>query len=106
MGDSTAIVSIHRLDEETNRRKVLADLTCDSDGKISRFIGGGGGRRPLASGSSISIISGAASGTSSASSWVNQIFSWKLHVMFSKHSLAAVSTGSTIVGNSLVKIFT
>lgn len=29
---------IHRLDEEPTRRGILADLTCDSDGKIDRFI--------------------------------------------------------------------
>jgi arginine decarboxylase len=29
---------IHRLDEEPTRRGVFADLTCDSDGKIDRFI--------------------------------------------------------------------
>jgi arginine decarboxylase len=29
---------IHRLDEEPNCRGILADLTCDSDGKIDRFI--------------------------------------------------------------------
>jgi arginine decarboxylase len=33
------IVPIHRLNEEPKRRTVLADLTCDSDGKIDRFIG-------------------------------------------------------------------
>jgi arginine decarboxylase len=32
------ILPIHRLDEEPTRRGILADLTCDSDGKISRFI--------------------------------------------------------------------
>jgi arginine decarboxylase len=32
------IVPIHRLDERPTRRTVLADLTCDSDGKIDRFI--------------------------------------------------------------------
>jgi arginine decarboxylase len=31
------IVPIHRLGEEPSRRAVLADLTCDSDGKIDRF---------------------------------------------------------------------
>jgi arginine decarboxylase len=30
---------IHRLDEEPSRRAVIADLTCDSDGVIDRFIG-------------------------------------------------------------------
>ncbi len=30
---------IHRLDEKPTRRAVLADITCDSDGKIDRFVG-------------------------------------------------------------------
>jgi len=29
---------IHRLDERPDRRAVLADITCDSDGKLDRFI--------------------------------------------------------------------
>ena len=33
------ILPIHRLNEEPTQRATLADLTCDSDGKISRFIG-------------------------------------------------------------------
>jgi arginine decarboxylase len=32
------IMPIHRLDETPTRRATLADLTCDSDGKIERFI--------------------------------------------------------------------
>ncbi|HQP93225.1 MAG TPA: biosynthetic arginine decarboxylase, partial [Thermoanaerobaculia bacterium] len=32
------IVPIHRLDEEPTRRGVIADITCDSDGKIEHFI--------------------------------------------------------------------
>jgi len=32
------VVPIHRLDEEPTRRGVLADITCDSDGKIDHFI--------------------------------------------------------------------
>jgi arginine decarboxylase len=32
------VMPIHRLDEEPLRRGVFADLTCDSDGKIDRFI--------------------------------------------------------------------
>lgn len=32
------IMPIHRLDEEPTRRATLADLTCDSDGKIDQFI--------------------------------------------------------------------
>jgi len=30
---------IHRLDEEPTRRGILADMSCDSDGKIDRFVG-------------------------------------------------------------------
>lgn len=32
------IMPIHRLEEEPTERAILADLTCDSDGKIDRFI--------------------------------------------------------------------
>jgi arginine decarboxylase len=32
------VVPIHRLDEEPANRAVLADITCDSDGKIDHFI--------------------------------------------------------------------
>ncbi len=32
------ILPIHRLDERPTRRGILADITCDSDGKIDRFI--------------------------------------------------------------------
>ena len=32
------VLPIHRHDEEPKRRAVLADITCDSDGKIDRFI--------------------------------------------------------------------
>lgn len=32
------IVPIHRLDEQPVRKAVLADITCDSDGKIDRFV--------------------------------------------------------------------
>ncbi len=32
------VAPIHRLKEEPTRRAVLADLTCDSDGKVDRFI--------------------------------------------------------------------
>ncbi len=33
------IMPIHRLDEEPARRGTLQDITCDSDGKIDRFVG-------------------------------------------------------------------
>ncbi|MBI4517638.1 MAG: biosynthetic arginine decarboxylase [Deltaproteobacteria bacterium] len=32
------VMPIHRLEEKPNRRGVFADLTCDSDGKIDKFI--------------------------------------------------------------------
>ncbi|MCP4007194.1 MAG: biosynthetic arginine decarboxylase [bacterium] len=32
------LVPIHRLDEEPTRPAIFADLTCDSDGKVDRFI--------------------------------------------------------------------
>ena len=32
------IMPIHRLDEEPTQRAILADITCDSDGKIDQFI--------------------------------------------------------------------
>lgn len=33
------VVPIHRHNEEPTRRAILGDITCDSDGKIDRFIG-------------------------------------------------------------------
>src|SRR6059058_5758922 len=33
------IMPVHRLQEEPNRRGTLQDITCDSDGKIDRFVG-------------------------------------------------------------------
>jgi arginine decarboxylase len=41
------IMPIHRLDEQPTRNAVLADLTCDSDGKVDRFIDPRGMRRAL-----------------------------------------------------------
>jgi len=32
------VVPLHRLDEQPTRQAVLADITCDSDGKLDRFI--------------------------------------------------------------------
>ena len=32
------VLPVHRLTEEPTRRAVLADITCDSDGKVDRFI--------------------------------------------------------------------
>lgn len=36
------IIPIHRLDEEPTQRGTLADITCDSDGRIDRFAGRSG----------------------------------------------------------------
>jgi arginine decarboxylase len=41
------IMPIHRLDEEPTRRGTLQDVTCDSDGKIDRFVGDKNGRPSL-----------------------------------------------------------
>jgi arginine decarboxylase len=41
------IMPIHRLNEEPTRRGTLQDITCDSDGKIDRFIGEKGGNPSL-----------------------------------------------------------
>ncbi|HKX45752.1 MAG TPA: biosynthetic arginine decarboxylase [Planctomycetota bacterium] len=38
IGQLFPVVPLHRLDEQPQRRAVLADITCDSDGKIDRFI--------------------------------------------------------------------
>ncbi|KAL0872580.1 hypothetical protein Bca101_022285 [Brassica carinata] len=40
MGQLFPIVPIHRLDQKPGARGILSDLTCDSDGKIVKFIGG------------------------------------------------------------------
>jgi arginine decarboxylase len=41
------VVPIHRLTEEASRRAVLADITCDSDGRIDRFLEPGGPKTVL-----------------------------------------------------------
>ena len=41
------IMPIHRLHEQPTRRGTLQDVTCDSDGKIDRFIGGRKGKPSL-----------------------------------------------------------
>jgi arginine decarboxylase len=38
IGQLFPIMPIHRLDEEPTHQGVLADMTCDSDGKIDRFV--------------------------------------------------------------------
>jgi arginine decarboxylase len=41
------VLPIHRLDERPTRHAVLGDITCDSDGKVDRFINGGQQNRTL-----------------------------------------------------------
>lgn len=36
------ICPLHRLDERPDRQAVIADISCDSDGEIDHFVGGGG----------------------------------------------------------------
>ncbi len=38
IGQQFPIVPLTRLDEEPTRRAVLVDLTCDSDGKVNRYV--------------------------------------------------------------------
>ncbi len=40
IGQLFPIVPIHRLDEEPTRRAILADITCDSEGKVTRYVSG------------------------------------------------------------------
>ena len=47
IGQLFPIMPIHRLDERPTHRAVLADMTCDSDGKIDRFVSLDGVRRVL-----------------------------------------------------------
>lgn len=47
IGQLFPIMPIRRLDEEPTRRGVLADITCDSDGRIDRFPGAYGPKSTL-----------------------------------------------------------
>jgi arginine decarboxylase len=47
IGQRFPIMPLHRLDEEPRRRATLVDLTCDSDGKVSRFVSPEGDKRYL-----------------------------------------------------------
>jgi len=42
IGQLFPVMPIHRLDERPERRAILADMTCDSEGKIVRFVTGDG----------------------------------------------------------------
>ena len=39
IGQLFPVMPLHRLQEQPTRRAILADLTCDSDGRVLRFIG-------------------------------------------------------------------
>lgn len=41
------VMPIHRLNEEPGRQAIIADITCDCDGKIDRFADRNGSRRTL-----------------------------------------------------------
>lgn len=47
IGHVFPVMPIHRLDEMPSRNAILADITCDCDGKIDRFIDRQGVRRAL-----------------------------------------------------------
>ncbi len=47
IGQRFPIMPIHRLNESPNRRGILVDLTCDSDGEISSFVAPSGDKRHL-----------------------------------------------------------
>jgi arginine decarboxylase len=47
IGQLFPILPLHRLDEEPKQGAILADLTCDSDGRVDRFIGIRGTKRVL-----------------------------------------------------------
>ena len=47
IGQVFPIMPIHRLNEPPTRRGILADLTCDSDGRVDRFADVNGERRTL-----------------------------------------------------------
>jgi arginine decarboxylase len=38
LGQLFPVMPIHRLDEEPDRNATLVDITCDSDGKVSKFV--------------------------------------------------------------------
>ena len=41
------VIPIHRLDEKPSRNAIIADITCDCDGKIDKFVDQLGSRRTL-----------------------------------------------------------
>jgi len=47
IGQTFPVMPIHRLDEEPGREAIIADLTCDCDGKIDRFANPSGEKPTL-----------------------------------------------------------
>ncbi|WP_319778772.1 biosynthetic arginine decarboxylase [Maridesulfovibrio sp.] len=47
IGQLFPIMPVHRLDEKPTREGILADITCDCDGKIDRFIDSQGVKRTM-----------------------------------------------------------
>lgn len=47
IGQRFPIMPIHRLNEEPSLRATIVDLTCDSDGKVNRFVSPDGEKRHL-----------------------------------------------------------
>ena len=50
IGQPFPIVPIDRLDEQPEKRAVLVDLTCDSDGKVTHYVSDA--RQPVLAGAS------------------------------------------------------
>ena len=47
IGQVFPIMPIHRLNEQPSQLATLVDLTCDSDGKVDRFVSSGGSKNAL-----------------------------------------------------------
>ncbi len=47
IGQRFPVMPLHRLDEEPTERGLLVDLTCDSDGKVAKFVAPEGDKRCL-----------------------------------------------------------
>ena len=47
IGQVFPVMPIHRLDEKPTRRALFGDITCDSDGRLDRFVGEDGPMRTL-----------------------------------------------------------
>ena len=47
LGQRFPVVPLDRLDEEPTRRARIVDITCDSDGEVTRFVAGGDKKKTL-----------------------------------------------------------